>query len=608
MNELILHLGAHKTATTFLQKQLEMNSRNFPEDIHYLPLKETREYLTIPIRRNENISEIRTNLYKIIGKDKLSTLIVSDENLLGSAWKLKKGNLFQEIEEILLRVTEIFDTEIKIVFSIRNYSDFITSLYCEYLRHNTICPIDVFLKKFDIEKSNWVNLYKQIISVFGDKNIFLYDFDSFNDEEFLQLVCPDRFNPQLFQLSGKNYISRPTLSQSFIRLLDQMQQIYNKNLSYRVFKFLEDSPFQEELNRGKRFTLNANLKENLNKIYRKHYLKLYQTGRLINGEYRTALLSVIVPVYNVAPYLQECLDSLLSQKFVTMEVLLINDGSTDGSDQICEKYSRNDPRIRYYSQKNKGLSATRNLGLDQAKGEYIFFLDSDDWLDREDALSLLLEKAEDSKAHMVYCGSNIVSEKGIKYENWSNAYLEEKDYYSIAHKVKLLYPCMCWIKLYRKDFIDSHGIRFLENVLYEDNPWNMETLFYSRKISVTKENLINYRKRHDSITKQDKHTFTIQKHYNLITAYEMDFFDKHLNSKWLPVVQLYWIHQSLIHYFMIDPIERHLYFAQMKKNIRRIRLQAAVDLKTRTKFIMIKILPHFLFKLLVKSSYIMDIE
>ena len=93
---------------------------------------------------------------------------------------------------------------------------------------------------------------------------------------------------------------------------------------------------------------------------------------------RGCLVSVIVPVYNVRPYLEECLESVVSQTYHNLEILVIDDGSTDGSGEICDRFAENDSRIRVVHQKNKGLGAARNVGLDLATGSVVSFLDSDD--------------------------------------------------------------------------------------------------------------------------------------------------------------------------------------------------------------------------------------
>lgn len=113
-------------------------------------------------------------------------------------------------------------------------------------------------------------------------------------------------------------------------------------------------------------------------------------------------ISIIIPVYNVFDWLDECLESVVNQTFSDFEVLLINDGSTDGSDKKCEEWEEKDSRIRYISKKNEGLSLTRNLGLREATGEYIIFIDSDDWLDLE-YIEKLYTTACNTGADIVEC-------------------------------------------------------------------------------------------------------------------------------------------------------------------------------------------------------------
>ena len=109
---------------------------------------------------------------------------------------------------------------------------------------------------------------------------------------------------------------------------------------------------------------------------------------------KAALLSVIIPVYNVEPYLEQCLDSVINQTYKNLEIICINDGSSDNSLKILEKYQKKDSRIKLINQKNKGLSEARNAGLDVAKGEYIAFVDSDDYLELnayKEAMKVMLQ-------------------------------------------------------------------------------------------------------------------------------------------------------------------------------------------------------------------------
>ena len=114
------------------------------------------------------------------------------------------------------------------------------------------------------------------------------------------------------------------------------------------------------------------------------------------------MISVIIPVYNVEPYLRKCLDSVVNQTYRNLEILVIDDGSTDGSGAICDEYA-SDRRMRIFHTENRGLSCARNLGLDEAKGEWIGFVDSDDWIE-PDMYEALLKKAEETGADIVECG------------------------------------------------------------------------------------------------------------------------------------------------------------------------------------------------------------
>ena len=126
-------------------------------------------------------------------------------------------------------------------------------------------------------------------------------------------------------------------------------------------------------------------------------------------ESQTPIISVIVPVYNVEQYLPRCIDSILAQTFTDFELLLIDDGSKDKSGAICDAYARKDPRIRVFHKPNGGVSSARNMGLDNAKGEWIAFVDSDDWVN-EDFLANFVE---------IDSGEDLLSQ-GFCSPNWHN--------------------------------------------------------------------------------------------------------------------------------------------------------------------------------------------
>ncbi len=114
------------------------------------------------------------------------------------------------------------------------------------------------------------------------------------------------------------------------------------------------------------------------------------------------MISIIVPVYKDEPYLRQCVDSILNQTYRDIEVLLIDDGSPDRCGEICDEFAKKDQRIRVFHTENKGLSAARNLGLREAKGEYIGFVDSDDWIE-PDMYEVLLKRMQETGADISVC-------------------------------------------------------------------------------------------------------------------------------------------------------------------------------------------------------------
>lgn len=187
--------------------------------------------------------------------------------------------------------------------------------------------------------------------------------------------------------------------------------------------------------------------------------------------YSTPDISVIIPVYNVGTYLPRCLSSVQKQTFSNIEILCINDGSTDNSVEILKQYAAIDKRIKIFSQENKGLSFARNRGIEAAGGKYIFFLDADDYLHPQ-ALEILHTSANISNAPVVV--GETFCRLGRSKANTS-AYDVQKLKPTIYHQpLRDLYDmrmvaAVAWNKLYRHDVIKNR--RFIEGILYEDWPF-----------------------------------------------------------------------------------------------------------------------------------------
>lgn len=170
-------------------------------------------------------------------------------------------------------------------------------------------------------------------------------------------------------------------------------------------------------------------------------------------------ISVIVPVYNVEPYLRRCLNSILEQTHRDLEILIIDDGSTDGSGAICDAY-KNDGRVRVFHTENRGLSAARNLGLDFVTGQYIGFVDSDDWIE-PDMFEMLYRKAIETGKDVIACGIFNEYDKGTIKTSYH--YHAENALLALLNNEL---GNMVWNKLWRKSCFDR--VRFPEGMLFED--------------------------------------------------------------------------------------------------------------------------------------------
>ena len=159
-----------------------------------------------------------------------------------------------------------------------------------------------------------------------------------------------------------------------------------------------------------------------------------------------------MPIYNTAAYLSRCIESLVNQTYSDLQIILIDDGSTDSSSKIADDWQAKDPRIEVYHQTNKGQSAARNVGLQHARGEYIAFVDSDDYID-SNYFSTMLQAADDA-TDCVQTGYRRVKQDG-----------EHIKAYHPKHFYQYTSPCM---RLYRRGFIECHHLRFPEGMIYED--------------------------------------------------------------------------------------------------------------------------------------------
>ncbi len=214
------------------------------------------------------------------------------------------------------------------------------------------------------------------------------------------------------------------------------------------------------------------------------------------------MISVIVPIYKTEKTLERCINSILAQSLKDFELVLINDGSPDNSEQICKKFAAEDKRIRYILKENGGLSSVRNLGIEEAKGDYIAFVDSDDYIE-PDMLEYMHSIALRDNCEIVMCGYKIENGKTVVDNFCNDMILDCKNINEnmVELKSKNLIDC-AWNKLYNRDFLIKTGVKMPVGETYEDTAFNLELLKHKPRISVTSKCFYHYVQNMGSITKK----------------------------------------------------------------------------------------------------------
>lgn len=224
-------------------------------------------------------------------------------------------------------------------------------------------------------------------------------------------------------------------------------------------------------------------------------------------------VSIIVPIYKAEKYLNRCIDSILAQTFTDWELLLIDDGSPDKSGDICDEYAKKDTRIRVFHKKNGGVSSARNLGLDNVQGEYVTFVDSDDWIDADNMLKCVSVIDTNDLDILQYSfkriddNGNILQTKKICTDVLGlEDYIEKGNFY------------MCVGGAYIKtEIIQRNEIRFLEKIkLAEDQMFMMEAMYMSQKFQAIDSVFYNYYFNLNSATNNEKADDMINSSYKCI--------------------------------------------------------------------------------------------
>lgn len=234
-------------------------------------------------------------------------------------------------------------------------------------------------------------------------------------------------------------------------------------------------------------------------------------------------VSILVPVYNVEKYLRECLDSITAQTLEDIEIICINDGSTDSSAQILNDYKNKDERVRVITKENSGYGATMNKGLDVATGEYIGIVESDDFVEKtmfEDLYTLAKDNNLDiakSDFYHYFTKEGYARHAGIIKNKFSGKVINANQVPEILRIVPSI-----WSGIYRRDFLEQNNIRFLETTgaSYQDTSFNFKTLLSAKRVMFTPKAYLNYRQDNEnSSVKSSQKVYAICEEWAEITKY-----------------------------------------------------------------------------------------
>ena len=211
-------------------------------------------------------------------------------------------------------------------------------------------------------------------------------------------------------------------------------------------------------------------------------------------------ISVIIPVYNVEAYLKECLNSIVSQELHNIEIICVNDGSTDGSRSILEQYAAKDERISIINQQNSGAASARNNGLKKACGEYIFIPDSDDYLLTSNALSLLYTTASEQNLDVLSFDFTIVDKQEKEHHAKRKIGIVSDGKHFLQNGDSVVMP---WSKFYKRTFLESINFCYDETIAYEDDEVFPRLYVNASRVSHINAVLYAYRQRPNSLMTQN---------------------------------------------------------------------------------------------------------
>ena len=454
----------------------------------------------------------------------------------------------------------------------------------------------------------WSKLYKKS---FIDYNDFRFDLNvAFDDVPFhvktLLEASKISFVPEFFyhyRLSNPNSVNNTKSNQIDIMRICNIVERFLKEFNYfdefkqefyefkirQIMNYIISCNYEEYYNLAKEEFIkmelgDVNLSQNLLKDYDDVLSTTsYDEFRVKRGapslntvSSDVPKVSLIVPVYNTENYVSSCLDSLINQSLMDIEIICIDDGSTDNSLSVLRKYEKLDSRVKVISKPNAGAGSARNLGLKHAKGEYINFVDSDDWLDLNALEELYIKSKNDNLDILMYLL--------INYDD-STEELYETDYYNLScidskfdNKVfnykdisddmfdLAVSPCN---KLIKREFWNSLNYEFCEGVMFEDNPFFFKVFLGAKRVAITRKYYYYRRRRKNSVMELngEKLMDIMDMTDNVVDV----FFEKNLQEQFKVRLTNFKFYSIKTFYNKINSDSKNSYFECMKDNFNKIR-------------------------------------
>lgn len=511
-------------------------------------------------RKRNNKSSILDNIknldYISFLKSLKDLLILSQENVANDCHFIQNFILYS-IEKFFVNLdVDLFDSEVLNDLYLLLYQIF-NRIDLKYINY----PISNELKYFMLYNSQEKVIELNYISFNeNDESLNLYFNQNFLFNDNVKCFIEN----QEYEL--EYYNAKSIFGKSFFKEYQLTIPLNLLNYSMELIFKDYDYSFDYKLQLNNRFSMDSSeiscsIKEN----------NIFLTK--LNNEFK---VSIIVPVYNVENYLSECLDSICNQTLEDIEIICINDGSSDDSLKILEEYSKKDDRIVVISKENGGQGIARNLGINLAKGEYIGFVDSDDWIE-PDMFEKLYDKAHKNNLDVNMCRLSLFDEKTGNFDNstW---------YYGLKHFDRLKNDIFDYSdtidfltsisvtpvnKIYKRNFLINNNLKFAEDLIFEDEAFFYAMFFKASKISLIKEELYYYR-----INRINSTVTNTNNNKDIISIYKIirNFLKKNGFRNYIHKIDNRFLNSIFNRFYQSDSKNRKEFFIEFKELLYELKL------------------------------------